>query len=157
MLKEFPFINTSIKCFGDSFLYLRDEKGVFIRPNKRVTGMLTVLTLSYEVLFRYSSIVCLMQIPWWFFFSGCFENSWWEICQILKQGLLLLHTSPLLSLSFGPTLHGPQCRSTSGPSGTLQQNGHMPSELWFPIVSFTFILVFRDYLIFLGTFWELLI
>lgn len=52
MLKEFPLINTSIKCFGDAFFYLRDEKGVFIRCKKRVTGMLTVLTLVFEILLK---------------------------------------------------------------------------------------------------------
>lgn len=52
MLKEFPFINKSVKRFGDAFFYLRDEKGVFIRPNKRVIDMLTILTLLFEMLLR---------------------------------------------------------------------------------------------------------
>lgn len=58
MLKEFPCINTRIMYFGNAFSYFRDEEGV-LRPNKRVTGMLAVLTLLFEIYLRKSSIVCL--------------------------------------------------------------------------------------------------
>lgn len=67
MIKIFLFIKTSIKCLGDTFFYFRDEKGVFLSQNQRVTGMLAILTLSYEIALR-KSIICLGGYHGDFFF-----------------------------------------------------------------------------------------